>query len=66
MPLGSKPTSLTIPDYSNPTGRPEGFQPLTAGMVAALPHCDDFLAGHSLACFQELSRLLSDEGRTRA
>jgi uncharacterized protein with von Willebrand factor type A (vWA) domain len=44
----------------------EGYQPLTAGMVAALPHCDDFLAGHSLACFQELSRLLSDGGRTRA
>ena len=44
----------------------EGYQPLTAGMVAALPFCDDFLAGHSLACFQELSRLLSEEGRTRA
>jgi uncharacterized protein len=36
-----------------------GFAPLTAGIAAALPSVDDFLAGHSLAALTELSRLLS-------
>jgi uncharacterized protein with von Willebrand factor type A (vWA) domain len=36
-----------------------GFEPLTAGIAAALPNVDDFVAGHSLAALAELSRLLS-------
>lgn len=36
-----------------------GFEPLTAGIAAALPSVDDFIAGHSLAALTELSRLLS-------
>lgn len=34
-------------------GRP-GYAPLTAGMMAALPHVDEFVAGHSLAALEEL------------
>lgn len=37
-----------------------GFEPLTAGIAAALPSVDDFIAGHSLAALTELSQLLSD------
>ena len=29
------------------------------GVLAALPHCDDFLAGHSLATFAELTEAIS-------
>jgi uncharacterized protein with von Willebrand factor type A (vWA) domain len=43
-----------------------GFEPLTAGIAAALPSVDDFIAGHSLAALTELSRLLSDRGQVPA
>ena len=43
-----------------------GYEPATAGMRAALPFVDEFVAGHSLAAFEELSALLSDPGRSRA
>ncbi|MEU0479868.1 VWA domain-containing protein [Streptosporangium sp. NPDC006013] len=49
--------------WVNPHKGQEGYQPLTAGMRAALPHIDDFVAGHSLAAFEELAMLL---GGTRA
>lgn len=44
--------------WVNPHRGQEGYQPLTAGMRAALPHIDDFVAGHSLAAFEELAKLL--------
>jgi uncharacterized protein with von Willebrand factor type A (vWA) domain len=34
-------------------GRP-GFEPATAGMRAALPSVDDFVAGHSLAALERV------------
>lgn len=34
-------------------GKP-GYQPVQQGIVAALPHVDDFVAGHSMATFEEL------------
>ncbi len=43
-----------------------GYEPATAGMRAALPFVDDFVAGHSLAAYADLSALLSDQGRSRA
>jgi len=44
-------------------GKP-GFAPLTAGLVAALPHVDEFVSGHSLAAYEELAAVLSrDAGR---
>jgi uncharacterized protein len=44
--------------WVNPHKGQKGYQPLTAGMRVALPYVDDFVAGHSLAAFEELARLL--------
>ena len=38
-------------------GSPE-YQPLGAGMRAALPHVDRFVSGHSVASLEALSGLL--------
>ena len=35
--------------WVNPHVGKDGYQPVQQGIVAALPHVDDFLAGHSLA-----------------
>jgi uncharacterized protein with von Willebrand factor type A (vWA) domain len=40
--------------WVNPHKGRAGYEPLTAGMVAALPSVDHFVAGHSLAAFEEL------------
>jgi uncharacterized protein with von Willebrand factor type A (vWA) domain len=32
---------------------------MTAGMVAALPHVDDFVDGHSLAALERLAVVIS-------
>ncbi|MBG0829492.1 VWA domain-containing protein [Planomonospora sp. ID67723] len=45
--------------WVNPHKGREGYQPLTAGMRAALPYVDDFVAGHSLAAFEELAGMLA-------
>ncbi len=39
-------------------GRP-GYQPLAAGMAAALPFVDDFVAGHSLGALEELVEVIA-------
>jgi uncharacterized protein with von Willebrand factor type A (vWA) domain len=31
-------------------------------MIAALPHVDEFVSGHSLAAYEELAALLSRDG----
>jgi len=31
---------------------------MTAGMLAALPHVDDFVDGHSLAALERLARVI--------
>ena len=36
-----------------------GYQPVQQGIVAALPHFDDFVAGHSLAAFEELAEVVA-------
>ena len=53
--------------WVNPhSGRP-GYAPTTAGMVAALPHVDDFVEGHTVAALERLAALLSDSAAgTRA
>ena len=49
--------------WANPhKGRP-GYRPLTAGMRAALPHVDHFVAGHSLAALEELARIVRKTAR---
>ena len=52
--------------WVNPHKGRIGYEPLTAGMAAALPHVDDFVAGHSFAAYEELSILLSGTGRHHA
>ena len=42
--------------WVNPHRGKAGYQPVQRGIVAALPHVDDFVAGHSLAAFEELWR----------
>ena len=53
--------------WLNPLLGSEGYQPLTRGMAAALPHCDDFLAAHNVQALEDLGRLLAslDSRRTR-
>jgi uncharacterized protein with von Willebrand factor type A (vWA) domain len=51
--------------WVNPHRGRDGYEPLVAGMAAALPYVDDFVAGHSLATLEELCALLVDERRTR-
>jgi len=45
--------------WVNPHRGKAGYEPLQSGVVAALPHCDDFLAGHSLATFADLTEVIS-------
>ena len=39
-------------------GRP-GYAPVQAGIVACLPHIDEFVAGHSLAAFEEVLEVVA-------
>ena len=40
--------------WVNPHRGKEGYEPVQRGIQAALPHCDDFVAGHSLRAFAEV------------
>src|SRR4051794_1397511 len=44
--------------WLNPLKAHAGYEPLTRGMRAALPHVDHFLAGNSIASLEELASLL--------
>ena len=44
--------------WVNPHKGRAGYEPLTAGMQAALPSIDAFVAGHSLAAFEELTGVI--------
>ncbi|RSN53881.1 vWA domain-containing protein [Actinomadura sp. WAC 06369] len=50
--------------WANPHRARPGYEPLTAGMAAALPHVDAFTSGHSLAALEHLARLVAGTGRT--
>jgi uncharacterized protein with von Willebrand factor type A (vWA) domain len=52
--------------WLNPLLGSDGYEPLTRGMAAALPHCDDFLAAHNLKALDDLGRLLAGLGRRPA
>ncbi len=45
--------------WVNPHKDKPGYAPATAGMAAALPHVDAFVAGHSLAALERLAGILS-------
>lgn len=51
--------------WLNPLLGSKGYEPLTRGMAAALPHTDDFLAAHNLRALDELGRLLGSLGGRR-
>jgi uncharacterized protein with von Willebrand factor type A (vWA) domain len=45
--------------WVNPHRGKAGYQPVQQGIVAALPHVDDFVAGHSMAAFEELVEVVA-------
>jgi len=45
--------------WVNPHRGKAGFAPLAGGMAAALPHLDDFVAGHTLDALDELVRVIA-------
>jgi len=45
--------------WLNPLLGSEGYEPLTRGMAAALPYCDDFLAAHNVDALDDLGKLLA-------
>lgn len=45
--------------WVNPHRGKPGYAPLAGGMAAALPHLDEFVAGHSLVALAELARLIA-------
>jgi hypothetical protein len=49
--------------WVNPHVGKDGFAPTAAGMQAALPFVDRLVAGHSVAAFDELAQLLSQDLR---
>lgn len=44
--------------WVNPHRGKHGFAPVTGGMVAALPHLDDLIAGHSLESLRQLAEVI--------
>lgn len=45
--------------WVNPHRGKTGYAPVQQGIVAALPYVDDFVAGHSLAAFEELIEVVA-------
>ncbi len=45
--------------WVNPLKASPGYEPLAAGMAAALPHVDRFVSGHSVASIEALASVLS-------
>lgn len=45
--------------WANPHRGKVGYQPVQQGIVAALPHIDDFVAGHSFAAFEQLIEVVA-------
>ncbi|TQL67057.1 hypothetical protein FB381_0929 [Nocardioides albertanoniae] len=45
--------------WLNPHRGKVGYEPLQRGIVAVLPHVDDFVAGHSLATYEDLVEVIA-------
>jgi uncharacterized protein len=52
--------------WANPLRDRPGYAPLAAGMAAALPHLDDFVAGHSVAALEELAAVVAGRADNRS
>jgi uncharacterized protein with von Willebrand factor type A (vWA) domain len=48
--------------WVNPRRAAPGYTPLVGGMAAALPFCDAFVSGHSLAALEEVAAAVRDPG----
>ncbi len=46
--------------WVNPHRGKAGYQPVQAGIRAVLPHCDDFIAGHSVRSFEQVLEVIAD------
>jgi len=46
--------------WVNPHRGKDGYEPVQRGIAAALPHCDDFVAGHSLQSFDRVLEVIAD------
>jgi uncharacterized protein with von Willebrand factor type A (vWA) domain len=46
--------------WVNPHRGKDGYEAVQTGVLAALPYCDDFVAGHSLATYADLVEVLAD------
>lgn len=45
--------------WVNPHRGKVGYEPVQQGVLAVLPFCDDFVAGHSMAAFEELTKVVA-------
>jgi uncharacterized protein with von Willebrand factor type A (vWA) domain len=45
--------------WVNPHKGRDGFAPATGGMLAALPHIDNLVAGHSFAALEQLAKVIA-------
>ncbi len=45
--------------WVNPHRGKAGYEPVQQGVLAVLPHVDDFVAGHSLATYAELCEVIA-------
>ena len=46
--------------WINPRRAAPGYEPLATGMAAALPHCDAFVSGHTLAALRDAMSTIAD------
>ncbi len=46
--------------WVNPHRGKDGYEPVQSGIVAVLPHCDDFVAGHSLQSFAKVLEVVAN------
>jgi uncharacterized protein len=47
--------------WVNPRAAAPGYAPLVGGMAAALPYCDAFVSGHSLAALEQVVAAVRDD-----
>lgn len=46
--------------WVNPHRGKDGYEPVQSGIIAVLPHCDDFVAGHSLQSFAKVLEVIAN------
>ncbi|MDX2644977.1 VWA domain-containing protein [Streptomyces sp. PA03-1a] len=49
--------------WVNPRKAAPGYLPLAGGMAAALPHCDEFVSGHTFAALAEVADAIGGSAR---